>query len=124
MRRPTPWTVCSFLVTILCPFLSYGQVNARLFRQPDVSATHITFVYAGDIWVVPKSGGLAQRLSSPEGEESFPRFSPDGSQIAYSANTTATQTSTWSPPWRESRSASPTTPWTTGWWTGICKGGP
>ncbi len=63
-----------------------AQVDARLFRYPDVSATHITFVYAGDIWVVAKTGGLAHRLSSPLGEESFPRFSPDGARIAFSAN--------------------------------------
>ena len=63
-----------------------AQVNARMFRYPDVSDTHITFVYAGDIWVVPKTGGTAQRLSSPPGEETFPRFSPDGSTIAFSGN--------------------------------------
>ena len=57
-----------------------------MFRQPDVSATHIAFVYAGDIWVVPKTGGLATRLTSAPGEELFPRFSPDGSQLAFSAN--------------------------------------
>ena len=65
---------------------AHGQVNARMFRQPDVSASHIAFVYAGDIWVVPKQGGVAVRLSSPRGEEQFPRFSPDGSKIAFSAN--------------------------------------
>ena len=57
-----------------------------MLRYPDVSATHITFVYAGDIWVVARGGGLASRLSSPAGEEMYPRFSPDGSRIAYSAN--------------------------------------
>lgn len=61
-------------------------LDARMMRQPDVSATHIVFVYAGDIWLVPKSGGEAVRLSSPRGEESFPKFSPDGSQIAFSGN--------------------------------------
>src|SRR4051794_39757587 len=61
-------------------------ISARLFRYPDVSATQIAFVYAGDIWVAPKSGGYAQRLGSPKGEELFPRFSPDGSEIAFSAN--------------------------------------
>jgi tricorn protease len=57
-----------------------------MLRQPDVSETHITFVYAGDIWVAPKEGGTAQRLSSPLGEESFPRFSPDGRSIAFTGN--------------------------------------
>jgi tricorn protease len=68
------------------PAFAWAQVDARMFRQPDVSATEITFVYAGDIWVVSKQGGVASRLSSPPGEEMFPRFSPDGSTIAYSAN--------------------------------------
>jgi len=63
-----------------------AQVDARMLRQPDVSATRIAFVYAGDIWVAPKEGGMAQRLSSPRGEESFPRFSPDGSRLAFTAN--------------------------------------
>ena len=63
-----------------------GRLDARMMRYPDVSATHIAFVYAGDIWVVPKSGGEAVRLSSPRGEESFPKFSPDGSLIAFSGN--------------------------------------
>src|SRR5205085_10406784 len=61
-------------------------VDARMLRYPDVSAKQIAFVYAGDIWVAPKTGGDAMRLSSPKGEESFPRFSPDGSQIAFSGN--------------------------------------
>src|SRR5260370_33363966 len=61
-------------------------IDARMMRLQHVSATQIVFVYAGDIWVAPKSGGAAQRLSSPKGEETFPRFSPDGSQIAFSGN--------------------------------------
>lgn len=61
-------------------------VDARMLRYPDVSATQIAFVYAGDIWVAPKTGGEAMRLSSPKGEETFPRFSPDGTQIAFSGN--------------------------------------
>ena len=67
-------------------FAAKAQVSARMLRQPDVSQTHIAFVYAGDIWIVPKRGGTAERLSSPRGEESLPRFSPDGSHIAYNAN--------------------------------------
>jgi len=63
-----------------------AQIDARLLRYPDVSATQIAFVYAGDIWLVDKGGGVARRLSTPAGEEVFPRFSPDGAAIAYSAN--------------------------------------
>ncbi|NKB86609.1 MAG: peptidase S41 [Acidobacteria bacterium] len=63
-----------------------AQIDARMLRFPDVSETHISFVYAGDIWIVPKEGGIARRLSTPTGEEQFPRFSPDGQYIAYSAN--------------------------------------
>jgi len=78
----------------LVPVTVRAQVDARMFRYPDVSATHIAFVYAGDIWIVPKAGGTANRLSSPPGEEQYPRFSPDGSRIASPATTTATWTCT------------------------------
>jgi tricorn protease len=83
------------LLSRLVPSILFGsliaapaaaQIDARMLRQPDVSATQIAFVYAGDIWVAPKQGGVAVRLSSPRGEESFPRFSPDGKTLAYSAN--------------------------------------
>ena len=63
-----------------------ARVDAAMLRHPDVSATRIAFVYAGDIWIVPREGGEARRLSSPPGEEAFPRFSPDGEWIAFSGN--------------------------------------
>src|SRR4029077_2077654 len=72
-----------FAVTQLTVF---AQVNAGLFRFPDVSQTHIVFTYANDLWVVPKEGGKAYKLSSPPGVESYPKFSPDGKSIAFSAN--------------------------------------
>ncbi len=70
---------------LLAEVTAFAEVDARMLRYPAVSADRIAFVYAGDIWLVPKKGGTAVRLSSPAGEESFPRFSPDGSRIAYSA---------------------------------------
>lgn len=63
-----------------------AQIDARMLQHPDISQTHIVFSYGGDLWVVPKQGGTALRLSSPTGQELFPHFSPDGSRIAYSAN--------------------------------------
>ena len=60
--------------TALLPAVAFAQVDARLLKYPDISATHISFVYGGDIWIVSKTGGVAQRLSSPRGEESFRVF--------------------------------------------------
>src|SRR6266446_3493241 len=55
-----------------------------LFSRLTVNQTHIAFSYAGDIWTVERSGGEARKLTSHPGEENFPAFSPDGSQIAFS----------------------------------------
>jgi tricorn protease len=84
--KKTAFVSLAALILLTGTTLLHSQVNARMLRYPDVSATHICFVYAGDIWVVTKEGGTALRLSSPRGEESFPRFSPDGSKIAFSGN--------------------------------------
>lgn len=75
-----------FLFAILFYGLANAQISAKLMQYPDVSDTQITFVYGDDVWITSKSGGIANRLSSPDGAESFPRFSPDGSMIAYTAN--------------------------------------
>ncbi len=71
---------------VLIASKTFGQVDARILQFPDVSKTHIVFNYGGDIWLVAKAGGTALKLSSPAGQEIFPRFSPDGSQIAFNAN--------------------------------------
>lgn len=60
---------------------------AKLLRQPDISATQIAFAYGGEIWIVPRSGGEARRLTSTESAEGDPRFSPDGTMIAYTGLT-------------------------------------
>jgi len=78
--------IITLLAVIGMSACAWSQIDARMLRYPDVSEDQITFVYAGDIWVVPKEGGTASKLSSPAGGESFPRFSPDGSQIAFSGN--------------------------------------
>lgn len=63
-----------------------AQIDAGLFRFPDVSNNQIVFTYANDLWVMPREGGTAIKLSSPPGVESYPKFSPDGKSIAFSGN--------------------------------------
>jgi tricorn protease len=64
---------------------------ARLLRFPDIHGDQIAFVYAGDIWTVPASGGTARRLTSHPGLELFPKFSPDGRWIAFSGEYNGTR---------------------------------
>lgn len=75
--------------SILFSFLAlniFAQVDARMFQYPDVSKTYISFTYAGDVWIVSKEGGTAFRLTTAKGTEAFAKFSPDGSQLAFSGN--------------------------------------
>jgi tricorn protease len=58
--------------------------GTRLLRSPTVSATHLAFAYANNVWSVERAGGLARRLTSFPGQTSNPRFSPDGKWIAFS----------------------------------------
>lgn len=59
--------------------------EARLLRFADIHGERVAFVYAGDIYAAPAGGGDAVRLTSHVGLELFPKFSPDGEQIAFSA---------------------------------------
>jgi len=60
--------------------------DATMIQYPDVSETDIVFVYANALWVVPRAGGVARELANPPGQESFPRYSPDGKTIGFVGN--------------------------------------
>ena len=63
-------------------------VDTRLLTQPAVSASHLAFIYAGDLFVADLAAGEAgnvRRLTTDDGVESNPAFSPDGKTIAFSA---------------------------------------
>jgi len=77
------------LIFALLLFLDISAVvnaqGTRLLRHPTVSRDSIAFEYAGDLWVVARGGGQARRVTSTQGVELDPYFSPDGSQIAYTS---------------------------------------
>ena len=57
-----------------------------LLKQPTLSATHIAFVYAGDLWAAELDGGRPQRLTAEKGRTLAPMLSPDGRTIAFSGD--------------------------------------
>ena len=75
-------------IAILACILALSQSASTadkplLAQQPALSATQIVFVFAGDLWSVPRGGGEARRLTTGIGVESSPSFSPDGTWIAF-----------------------------------------
>ena len=81
LRHRIPVLLLGALAFTVAP----AQAQTRLLRSPTVSARHIAFSYANSIWVVERGGGAARRLTSSTGETQNPKLSPDGRQIAFSA---------------------------------------
>jgi len=86
-NRKLSWTIglsLCFLVLLAAPPARTADAGAPwLLQKPALSRTDIVFVFAGDLWTVPRAGGEAKRLTSSPGFETNPVFSPDGSQIAF-----------------------------------------
>ena len=77
-----------FSLATIAPAMLPAQSSAStplLLRSPSLSQDKIAFRYADDVWTVPRQGGEAERLTSNGNVAAGPSFSPDGSQIAYTA---------------------------------------
>jgi len=77
--------LCLGLLIVLAaaPAKTADSDGPFLLQKPALSQTRIVFVFAGDLWSVPREGGKAERLTSSPGFETNPLFSPDGSEIAF-----------------------------------------
>ncbi len=80
--RYLPWLAAPLFAVALAA--SPNGESTRLLRSPTVSAKQIAFAYANNIWVVDRTGGVARRLTSFQGQTTNPHFSPDGQWIAFS----------------------------------------
>ncbi|PYQ90720.1 MAG: peptidase S41, partial [Acidobacteria bacterium] len=89
MKRTFLLLVVSFIALVLSPAARTAGgpdvADTKLLTQPAVSARHIAFIYAADLWVCDLDGGNVRRLTGDLGRESNPAFSPDGASIAFSA---------------------------------------
>jgi tricorn protease len=55
------------------------------YRFPAIHGDTIVFGAEGDLWQVPRSGGVAWRLTSHPADEEYPAVSADGTTLAFSA---------------------------------------
>lgn len=100
MRKVISWAAALFIVLFTAAAAMQAQPGSgdagdtggtRLLRYPDVHGDTVVFTYAGDLWLAGvqeasnPSGTTARRLTSHPGEELFARFSPDGRQVAFTA---------------------------------------
>jgi len=83
MRRLLLASLFGLFASILAFSADSGPL---LLQSPTLSKTQIAFSFGGDIWIVSRAGGDAQRLVTGTGMLSAPLFSPDGSMIAYTGN--------------------------------------
>ncbi len=72
-------------VSMLCsPLNAAGDADMLpLMRFPDIHGDLVVFAHGADLWSVPADGGVAKRLTVHDGEERYPKFSPDGKWIAF-----------------------------------------
>ncbi|MBE0565001.1 MAG: PD40 domain-containing protein [Krumholzibacteria bacterium] len=73
---------CLLVLLLVAPATAADE--ALLLRMPDVGATQVAFVHANDIWIAPRDGGEARRLTTFAGAETHPHISPDGTLVAFS----------------------------------------
>ena len=84
MLSPSVLLLVSALLFTLFPSDTAAAQETRLLRMPAISGEHIAFVYANDIWIAGRDGSGVRRLTTFEGAETEPHFSPDGRWVAFS----------------------------------------
>lgn len=70
---------------VLCSMTvnGFSQDESRLLRFPAIYGDQVVFSYGGDLYSVSSNGGMARKLTTHNGYEMFPHFSPDGRLIAF-----------------------------------------
>ncbi|MGZ5478018.1 MAG: DPP IV N-terminal domain-containing protein, partial [Candidatus Aminicenantales bacterium] len=77
------WLVAALSLMLVA--LPSAAAETKLLRYPDIYNSRIVFSYGGDLYVSPVTGKNVKRLTDFPGEELLAKFSPDGEQIAFTA---------------------------------------
>jgi tricorn protease len=88
-RFPARAIALALLGAVALATRGYAQpstTDTRLLAQPALHGTRVAFTYAGDLWTASVDGSNVRRLTTADGDEQNPVFSPDGSLIAFSGN--------------------------------------
>jgi len=71
------------LTAIALLVLAQPTPPLAFLRQPDIYGDKVAFACEGDIWIADATTGKATRVTTLVGNESSPRFSPDGTQLSF-----------------------------------------
>ena len=74
------------MMSVLCLTVPAIAGVEGYYRFPATNGEKIVFSAEGDLWEVPTEGGQAMRLTTHDADEWFPKFSPDGRSLAFSAS--------------------------------------
>jgi tricorn protease len=88
MMQKLNFTILLIFIFTVFPLFVEGKIDindTKFLSQPTICKNNLAFIYAGDLWISDINGLNVRRLTSDEGIESNPEFSPDGKLIAFSA---------------------------------------
>jgi len=73
----------ALVLALAAPVFAIDVSDTRMLSDPAVSSERVAFAYANDLWTARLDGSNVRRLTSHPGIEAAPRFSPDGSLVAF-----------------------------------------
>ena len=85
VKRIFKSAILSIAITgvFIIPVIAVDTEDTRMASDPAISQKQIVFAYANDLWIAKRDGSSVRQLTTHPGVESGPKFSPDGSWVAF-----------------------------------------